>query len=126
MINYTVKAKKNPVDASVKFYPQIGKQKATDLEEIAKEISVMCTLSLPDIVSVLSATQEEVENVLKKGRSVRFGYLGSFRPTIVSNPVEKKEDVGISNIKRVRVRFTMGGYLRKHLRKDMMKFKREE
>ena len=47
MINYTVKAKKNPVDASVKFYPQIGKQKATDLEEIAKEISVMCTLSLP-------------------------------------------------------------------------------
>lgn len=37
MINYTVKAKKNPVDASVKFYPQIGKQKATDLEEIAKE-----------------------------------------------------------------------------------------
>lgn len=39
MINYTVKAKKNPVDASVKFYPQIGKQKATDLEEIAKEIS---------------------------------------------------------------------------------------
>ena len=95
-------------------------------EEIAKEISVMCTLSLPDIVSVLSATQEEVENVLKKGRSVRFGYLGSFRPTIVSNPVEKKEDVGIGNIKRVRVRFTMGGYLRKHLRKDMMKFKREE
>ena len=95
-------------------------------EEIAKEISVMCTLSLPDIVSVLSATQEEVENVLKKGHSVRFGYLGSFRPTIVSNPVEKKEDVGIGNIKRVRVRFTMGGYLRKHLRKDMMKFKREE
>lgn len=91
MINYTVKAKKNPVDASVKFYPQIGKQKATDLEEIAKEISVMCTLSLPDIVSVLSATQEEVENVLKKGRSVRFGYLGSFRPTIVSNPVERRK-----------------------------------
>lgn len=57
---------------------------------------------------------------------MRFGYLGSFRPTIVSNPAEKKEDVGIGNIKRVRVRFTMGGYLRKHLRKDMMKFKREE
>lgn len=124
MVPYVVKAKKNPVDATVKFYPQIGLVKAIDMREIAQEVSQMCTVTLPDVVGVFSAMQEEIENILKKGRTVRFKYLGSFRPTIVSDPVEKAENVSVSNIKRVRVRFTPGGYLRRQMKKSNLKFKR--
>ena len=125
MINYTVKSLRNPIDSTTKFYPQIGKQKYASLETIAEEISNMCTVTMPDIVSVLSAVQEQVEEILKTGHTVRLGYLGSFRPTIVGNAVAKKEDVTTKDILRVRVRFTMGSYLRKHLVKEQMKFKRE-
>ena len=124
MVPYVVKAKKNPVDATVKFYPQIGLVKAIDMREIAQEVSQMCTVTLPDVVGVFSAMQEEIENILKKGRTVRFKYLGSFRPTIVSTPAVKAEDVGVSNIERVRVRFTPGGYLRRQMKKSNLKFKR--
>lgn len=124
MVPYVVKAKKNPIDATVKFYPQIGLVKAIDMREIAQEVSQMCTVTLPDVVGVFSAMQEEIENILKKGRTVRFKYLGSFRPTIVSNPAEKAEDVGVDYIKRVRVRFSPGGYLRRQMKKSNLKFKR--
>lgn len=124
MIPYTVKAKKNPIDATVKFYPQIGLVKAVDMRDVAQEVSQMCTVTLPDVVGVFSAMQEEVETILKRGRTVRFKFLGSFRPTIVSKPAAKAENVGVNLIKRVRVRFTPGSYLRRQMKKNNLKFKR--
>lgn len=123
MINYTVKTKKNPIDQTSKFYPQIAKQDYVSLKDVASEISGMCTVTLPDIVSVLSALQEQVEAVMRSGRSVRFGYLGSFRPTIVGKGTKKKEDVTEKLIERVRIRFTSGSYLRNKLKKESVRFK---
>lgn len=126
MINYTVKTKKNPINGDIKYYPQIGKQKFVNMEDIAKDIAGMCTVTLPDIVSVLSALQEQIEETMKQGRSVRFGYLGSFRPTITGEACETKEEVTAQKIKQVRVRFTPGSYLRKCMNMKELKFIRED
>ena len=56
--------------------------------------------------------QAKVIAAMQNGNSIRFGKLGSFRPTISSRGANTVQDVKLSNVKAVRSRFTMGSRLR--------------
>ncbi len=116
MIPVIVQAKKNPIDKSVKYYIQPAPAVPVSFERIAKNISDRCTVTEPDVLAVLNALQTEIISAVQNGQSVRLGQLGSFRATITSKGEAKKEAADTSNIKTVRVRFTMGSRLRSSMR----------
>lgn len=115
MIPVIVQGKKNPIDGTVKYYIQTAATVPVNFERIAKNISDRCTLTEADVLAVLNALQTEVEKAVQNGQSIRLGQLGSFRPTITSKGVLKKEDADVTLVKALRVRFTMGSRLRSAL-----------
>lgn len=126
MISYVVKAKKNPMTGELKYYPQIASVSALTLLDITEKISSACTVTEHDVKAVLSALQEQVKIALREGHSVRLGDLGSFRPTIVGSGAATREEVSVSNINAVRVRYTRSGRLEAELNKGQtgVKFSR--
>lgn len=116
MINITVKSKKNFKLDKKQYYPQIAPATPIGLNDVAAQIEKQSTVSLADIKGVLDALQEVVLEAMADGYSVRFGDLGSFRPTLrAACSREKQEDVAASDIAAVRVRFTPSGALTKRL-----------
>ncbi len=115
MIKVNVKARKNPLDKSVKYYIAVAPVNYLNLVQIAKTISDRCTVTEPDVLAVLNSLQTEVIRAMQNGQSVRLGQLGSFRPTLTSKGVASKDDASTSNVKALRCRFTMGSRLRSSL-----------
>lgn len=112
MITYKVGPKKNPQTGEFKYYGSIELSNSVDLETIAKEIAAQNTLTPTDVTAVLVSLQEFIVSHMRNGESVRFGYLGSFRPTLTTKGVDKPEQFKVSHIKQVRTRFSPGSYLR--------------
>ena len=65
-------------------------------------------MSEADIMAVLVSLVSIVPEKLVNGKIVRMGDLGSFRPSIGSNAVEKESDVAISTIKSNKILFKPG------------------
>ena len=112
MITYKVGPKKNPQTGEFLYYGSIALNNFVDLETIAKEIAAQNTLTPTDVTAVLVSLQEFIVMHKRNGESVRFGFLGSFRPTLTTKGVDQPELFRISHIKQVRTRFTPGSYLR--------------
>ncbi len=115
MIKVNVKARKNPLDKSVKYYIAVAPVNHLNLVQIAKVISDRCTVTEPDVLAVLNSLQTEVIRAMQNGQSVRLGQLGSFRPTLASKGVSSKDAASTANVKALRCRFTMGSRLRSSL-----------
>ncbi|MBO5699128.1 MAG: HU family DNA-binding protein [Bacteroidaceae bacterium] len=115
MIRYKLLQRKNPQTAEKKFYAANNIETFVDLNKIAEEIANQCTLTRHDIKAVLSALDEAIYNHLVDGQSVRFGDLGSFRPTLSGKGALTEEEFQTSMIKRVMVRFTPSSTLRNKL-----------
>lgn len=112
MITYKVGPKKNPYTGEFLYYGSIVLNNSVDLETIAKEIAAQNTLTPTDVTAVLVSLQEFIVRHMRNGESVRFGYLGSFRPTLTTKGVDKPEYFKVSHIKAVRTRFSPGSFLR--------------
>lgn len=112
MIPYIVKSMKKPGSDVKMFYIQAAPSVPLTLERIAKNISARCTVTETDCLAVLNELETEVIAAMQNGNSIRFGKLGSFRPTISSRGANTVQDVKLSNVKAVRSRFTMGSRLR--------------
>jgi predicted histone-like DNA-binding protein len=67
---------------------------------------------------------EYIANELANGRTVNLGKLGTFRLSINSMGLEKKEDVSPEAIKKVNVRFRPSGTIKYLL--GQLKFERLE
>lgn len=117
MITYVIKAKKNPITKTVKYYPQVAPVTPLVLDDVVDKISGQCTVTEHDIKAVLSALQEQIIVALREGNSVRLGDLGSFRLTINGTGADTREAVTADDIKRLRVRYTMSARLRASLLK---------
>lgn len=112
-IPYKVGPRKNPQTGEFLYYGSIVLNNSVDLETIAKEIAAQNTLTPTDVTGVLVSLQEFIVMHMRNGQSVRFGYLGSFRPTISTKGVNSPELFRINHhIKAVRTRFTPGSFLR--------------
>ena len=109
MIKYVIRAKKNPIAKSVKYYPQMAPTTPVTLAQIVKRIEKRSTVSSADVKAVLDALQYEVIDALQNGNSVRLGDLGSFRLSIKVHGSETSAEArkaGANAIKAVNVQFT--------------------
>lgn len=125
MIKYVIRAKKNPQNKEVKYYPQAAPVEAITLKEIIGRIEKTSTVSSADCKAVLDALQYEVIAALKDGKSVRLGDLGSFRLTISSEgvaTVEEAKKKGTSLIKAVKVQFHKSVAMDEALQKKSLSF----
>lgn len=82
MISFIRQQRKNPITQDLAWYPAISINANVGVNEIIYGIVEKCTLTKVDVKAVLIALEEVVIEQLKAGNSVRFGNLGSFRPTL--------------------------------------------
>lgn len=119
-------SRKNPIDNNVKFYMTNCSAGYVGLEDVAKQIEKISTVSSADIKAVLDSLQHVVIENLKNGLSVRLGDLGSFRATLTSKGVAKKEDAATNLIKGIHVAFTKSSTMAKELAVGNVTFNRTE
>ena len=82
MISWNKIQKKNPQNGTLAWYPQISVNATVTADDVIIGIVEKCTLTKVDVKAVLVALEEVVIEQLKNGNSVRFGNLGSFRPSL--------------------------------------------
>lgn len=129
MIKYVIRAKKNPIAKSVKYYPQIAPTTPVTLAQIVKRIEKRSTVSSADVKAVLDALQYEVIEALQNGNSVRLGDLGSFRLSIKANGSPTSDEArrtGANAIKAVNVQFTKSTAMRDALSPSGVEFGLQE
>lgn len=114
-MKYKIVERKKPGTQDFKFYGTVVLGEPVGIRAIVKEIEEKCTLTQPDILAVLSALESAIAAKLRNGQSVRFGTLGSFRPTITSNGATDAVTWEPRMIKRVRAVFTPSGQLKRDL-----------
>lgn len=114
-MKYKIIERKKPGTQDFKFYGTVVLGEPVGLRAIVKEIEEKCTLTQPDILAVLSALESAIAAKLRNGQSVRFGTLGSFRPTITSKGADSAPTWAVNMIKRVRAVFTPSAQLKRDL-----------
>lgn len=129
MIKYVIRAKKNPIAKSVKYYPQIAPTTPVTQAQIVKRIEKRSTVSSADVKAVLDALQYEVIEALQNGNSVRLGDLGSFRLSIKANGSDTSAEAkktGANAIKAINVQFTKSTAMRDALSPSGVEFGLQE
>ena len=116
MIQFKPVQHKNPITKEVKWYPQVVAGHPLLLDEVAERISLSSTVTEHDVKAVLSALQEQVIFALREGRSVRLGDLGSFRVTLAGTGAATADEVTVSSVSGLRVRFSRSSRLRTTIR----------
>lgn len=116
MLKYSLISRKNPITKEFAYHANLAPVNPLKLDELAQEISGACTLTPHDIKAVISALEEQIYKTLRNGQSVRFGDLGSFRPTLSSSGTAAKEDFKKENIRGIKVRFTPSSKMRHELK----------
>ena len=106
MIQYKVVKRKSPKTGEVIYHPAIAGVSVVSNQKIIERIEKKCTLASSDIKAVLDALEVELIDALRDGDAVRFGDLGSFRPTLHTKSQHEEKDVSAGDIKKVSVVFT--------------------
>ena len=114
-MQYKIIERRKPGTQDFKFYGTIVLGEPVGLRKIIEEIEEKCTLTQADIVAVLYALESAVSKHLLAGQSVRFGTLGSFRPTISSEGATSAATWEPNMIKKVRAVFTPSGQMKQNL-----------
>lgn len=114
-MKYKVIERKKPGTQDFKYYGTVVLGEPVGIRAIVKEIEEKCTLTQPDILAVLSALESAIAAKLRNGQSVRFGTLGSFRPTITSEGATSAATWAPNMVKKVRAVFTPSSQLKKDL-----------
>lgn len=81
MIKFSKIQRKNPIDETLAWYPRFELSGSVGADDVIEGIVEKCTLTKVDVKACLVALEEVIVEQLKNGNSVRFGDLGSFRPT---------------------------------------------
>lgn len=116
-IRLKIQPKKNPQDllAPERYYLQAVKSGFCDLERLAYLISNQSTVREPDCLAVLHAFVHNMLDELAQGRVVELGSLGNFQVGVRSEGSDMPEDVNVSKIKRVSLKYRPGRRVRKRL-----------
>ncbi len=81
------------------------------IDQIAAKIEARCTVTRPDILAVLAAFVDDIQERLASGLIVRLGELGSMQLGLKGKAVEALKDFSIAKIKGPRVLFRPGARL---------------
>ena len=147
-INWNKIQRKNPKNETKAWYPQVALAQTISADEVIDGIVEKCTLTRVDVKACLVALEEVVIEQLKNGNSVRFGNLGSFRPTIKSRIWDDKnkkwtnggsfepndaydletgdlvaKGVSVDNIAGIKVSFTKSGEMDAKLDRNQLRFR---
>lgn len=150
MVYWNKIQRQNPIDKSLAWYPTIKVHSTLNISDVVAGIVEKCTLTKVDVQAVLIALEDVIIEQLKNGNSVRFGTLGSFRPTIKSRVWDEKmkrytsggcpvattvlddqgkvdlQGVTVDNIAGISVSFTKSAEMRARLSRSQLKFKQIE
>lgn len=98
----------NKIEGSKNFQKWYGKAVVLDsvsTKDLAEEISHATTVTRADILAVLAELTVALKNHLLNSQRVVIDDLGSFRPSIKTSLVDKKEDFGAKNVTGYRILF---------------------
>lgn len=117
-VHYSLTQRKDPMkpDAPQKFYANAQVWAAVNERELTQMISRRCTLTRTDVVAVLTAMTEVMNEILLTGQSVRLANFGSFHISVQSDGVSNKEDFKSEHITCANIRFLPNRELRDNLR----------
>ena len=117
-VKFKVVSRRNPQDiaAPEKFYANAIGDGETDLDVLARAISIQCTVTEADCYAVLVSLEFNIINELEQGRIVKLGRVGSFQVGISSEGKVTAEEVNSSAIIKNRIRFRPGKRLRSFLK----------
>ena len=117
-VKFKVVSRRNPQDiaAPEKFYANAIGDGETDLDVLARAISIQCTVTEADCYAVLVSLEFNIINELEQGRIVKLGRVGSFQVGISSEGKVTAEEVNSNAIIKNRIRFRPGKRLRSFLK----------
>ncbi|MCI2088796.1 MAG: HU family DNA-binding protein [Prevotella sp.] len=77
-----------------------------DVNKLAEKIQSRCTVTLPDIVAVISALVDAMREGLQEGKRIYIDRFGTFKVGIHCIPAPTAKDFSVaSNVKRLHVLF---------------------
>ena len=118
MINYIPVKRRNPMDASVKYYAQNHPDPLVTTPELIDEIVAKTTVTEADALAVVSAYVDSMQSHLVNGNSCKIEGLGIFRVTLVSEGTDAPDEFKSSMIHGVRLRFRASTRLKYELSLD--------
>lgn len=113
-ISYSVSERKDPTNpmATPKWYANARVMANYTFTDLCRDVEKMSTVTEGDIMAVISTAISCMVNALRRGESVQFGDLGTFRVGLTSEGSETFEDFTAANIIRARVTFYAGKTLK--------------
>ena len=86
--------------------PQLYGTKST--KDLGKMVTAKTTVTLPDVLAVLSATGEAVIEILQAGYQLQLDGIGKLRLSLKSRNADSREEFTSQNITGARVRMLPG------------------
>lgn len=114
-MKYKIEKRRDNINHRDLYIPQPVAGQAIGVDEIARQINDMCTVTPADVAAVLQALQDVIARNLKQGNSVRLGKVGSFWVKMNTTAETAPEDVSAKNIKEVGVKFRANAELKQML-----------
>lgn len=115
-MKYKIERRRDNINHRDLYIPQPVAGQPIGVDEIARQINEMCTVTPADVAAVLQALQDVIARNLKQGNSVRLGKVGSFSLKMSATAATTPEEVSAENIKEVGVRFYATPELKQMLR----------
>lgn len=114
-MKYKIEKRRDNINHRDLYIPQPVAGQPVGVDEIARQINEMCTVTPADVAAVLQALQDVIARNLKQGNSVRLGKVGSFWVKMNATAETAPEDVSAKNIKEVGVKFRANAELKQML-----------
>lgn len=110
VVNYSVTQRKNPIkpEDPPKYHANAQIWSSVTEKDLATMISRRCTVTRHDLLGVLSALVEVMNEVLISGQSVRIANFGSFHLSIQSDGTDHEDEFTPECITGVNIRFAPG------------------
>ena len=91
-----------------KYYASIVNSGEATVDELVKGIEKFSALSEADILGVIVALENVIQDKLADGKIVRLDKLGSLYPSLSSEGVEKQDELTSLKIKEVTINYRPG------------------
>lgn len=109
-VTYKSVPKKNPGNqtAPAKYYAQVVSGGVMTLRDVAKQISLISTVSTADTLAVLENFLTVIPMALADGKIVKLGEFGSYNLTVKSDGTATEAELSVNQIKKRSVKFRAG------------------
>lgn len=115
MITFKAVERRNPrlPDDPKKFYPLVKSTGTIDVRTISEELSDASTLNSVDIRAVLFGLEKSLLKYLQDGYIVKFGDLGTFRPSVSGIGADTADELTASSVTKKRILFSPSPLLKR-------------